>query len=227
MKKSRLSTFAVVIFQIICVVPRLNAQITAIPAQFNGNSVETWEEFYLGYHYSPMTILGGLGTATADNAAVWQTKYGLGQPGGIGLGPYDAQAHDGTQGFAASQSGGTIHFTFGSPVIEIGGYWGEAVGYPAATFSFYGAGGSLVGSVDFSFVSPGNDGTLEWQGWQFSAPIYSMDFSGYWAVNDSLEVTLVPEPRSSVVLLVAAVVFGLARHKRRKLARDRASRGVD
>jgi len=92
---------------------------------------------------SPATIFGGQGTISGGNPFVWMTTFALGTPGGLGLGPFPARAFDGTHGYATSVSPGTARIGFRSAVTDFGGYWGYAVGSPAANFKFYDFQGTL------------------------------------------------------------------------------------
>ena len=190
----------------------LRADITPVISPFYGNALETWDELPGGYASSPLSIFGGLATISGDNPFIWTTAYSLGTPGGLGLGPFDARAFDGTHGYVTSVSGGSAQIVFDLPVTDFGGYWGySAEGYPPATFTFYDSQGSLIGSEDFTYTSPNNNGTLEWQGWHSSVPISSISYTGYWVANDSLRITIAPEPSTSVLLICSVLVTGMAR----------------
>ncbi len=176
----------------------LRADVTSIANPFSGDALETFEEFPLGIITTqPLTIFGGRATISGSYEFIWKTASTLGTPFGFGLGPFDAQAYDGTHGYGTSLAYGTTQITFSSPVTDFGGYWGSAVTpLIPTTFDFYGSGGTLIGTSSFTYSSPNNNGTLEWHGWHSDVPIYSMDYSGGWVVNDSLRLTLVPEPSS-------------------------------
>ena len=192
----------------------LRAGITSIDNPFSGNALETWEEFPAEYASSPLTIFGGEATISGDNPFIWTTGYSLLSPGGLGLGPFDARAFDGAQGYVTSFSGGSAQIVFASPVTDFGGYWGYAVGYPAAVFSFFDSQGSLIGTEDFAYSSPNNNGTLEWQGWHSSVPVHSISYTGYWVADDSLRLTVVPEPLTSPWLIGGLLVISTMARKR-------------
>jgi hypothetical protein len=182
--------------------------ITQIATPFYGNAIETWDELPGGDASSPLSIFGGLATISGDYPFIWTTAYSLGTPGGLGLGPFDARAFDGTHGYVTSVSGGSADIVFATPVTDFGGYWGySADGYPPAIFTFYDSHGSVIGSEDFTYTSPNNDGTLEWQGWHSSVPIGSISYTGYWVADDSLRIVTVPEPGISVLSTCFILIF--------------------
>jgi hypothetical protein len=193
----------------------LRAGITSIIDPFSGDMVETWEEFPVANPGSPVMIFGGQATISGDNPFVWMTTYSLGTPGGLGLGPFPARASDGTHGYVTSVSPGAARITFQLPVTDFGGYWGYAVEYPAAIFNFYDSQGLLIGSENFNYSSPNNDGTLQWQGWHSTVPIASVSYSGHWVANDSLRIALVPEPRVNLILALAVTAVGIRQILRR------------
>jgi hypothetical protein len=185
----------------------LRADITLIAEPFTGSAVETWEEFPVANPGSPATIFGGQATISGDNPFVWMTTFVLGTPGGLGLGPFPARAFDGTHGYTTSVSPGTARISFQSPVADFGGYWGYAVGYPAASFMFYDSEGALIGSESFTYTSPNNNGTLQWHGWHSTLPISSVEYTGHWVANDSLRISVVPEPSTTWLLLAAGLAI--------------------
>lgn len=183
----------------------VRADISSIPNPFTGSAIESWENHPVVNPGSPTPIFGGQATISGDNPFIWMTTSELGAPGGLGLGPFPARAFDGMLGYVTSVSPGTAQIRFLSPITDFGGYWAHAVGYPPVSFAFYDPQGTLIGSQNFSYSSPNNDGTLEWQGWHSTVPISSIEYSGHWVANDSLRFAVVPEP-STTCLFVAAVL---------------------
>lgn len=197
--------------------PSVQADITRIARPFTGDFMETWEGFPVANPGSPLPIFSGLATISGENPFVWMTTFSLAMPGGLGLGPFPARAIDGTHGYVTGVSPGIGRVDFQSPVTHFGGYWGYAVGYPAAAFSFYNSQGSLIGSKSFTYTAPNNNGTLEWQGWHSTVPISSVEWTGHWVANDSLRITVVPEPAITWLFLVAGLVLS-GRRKLTKVA---------
>ena len=190
----------------------LPAQITVIPHPFTGEAEESWEEFPVGFTpTSLMPIFDGAATISSSSAYVWMNTPELGIPGGMGLGPFTAKAYDGTQGYASSAAGITAEIIFNSPVLNFGGYWGNGVGDPDTVFTFFDNNGAVIWSDSFHYVSPGNDGSLQWRGWHSEGPIHALRFSGYWVVNDSLRLSTVPEPSAGIILLLSSAILMFAR----------------
>ena len=178
--------------------PLLRAEIRSVAVPFAGDVVESWEEFPVWYVTPPLIIFGGQASIAGPNDYIWQTASALATPGGFGLGPFEAQAQDGTHGYGSSVDLGTVNINFQSPITGFGGYWGCA-GNPI-TLEFYGENQTWVGSDSFNYASPNHDGSLQWNGWQSSVPLYSISYSGAWVVNDSLRITEVPEPDIGLLL---------------------------
>ena len=204
------AAFGLILLHVTALGQCLGAGVTSLPAPFTGDFRETWEQFPVDYPGSPVTIFGGQATISGGNPFVWMTTYTFGTPGGLGLGAFTAKAFDGTHGYVTSISPGTAVINFQSPVSDFGGYWGYATEYPAAIFNFYDSLGSLIGTESFTYVSPNNDGSLQWQGWHSTIPISSVVYSGHWVANDSLRITVVPEPGTNALLLCGAVIVGVS-----------------
>jgi hypothetical protein len=186
------------------------AAITPIANPFTGDGLETWEEFTAGQIGSPVTMFSGEATISGGNQFIWQTEYMLGAAGGLGLGPFDARAYDGTQGYVNSIYEGITQITLRSPISDFGGYWGSGVEWgttPPVLLTFLDSQGSSIGTTSFTYGSPGNNGTLEWQGWHSSLPVYGITYYGNWVASDSLRYTLAPEPSLGALLIMGAVLY--------------------
>jgi hypothetical protein len=177
---------------------------------FSGMLSESWENFPVGFFTSStpgtVSILGGAGTVTGSNLVIWiPARFG---PNHFGLGPFTAMTHDGSRGFGKSSSIDDVSMAFITPITAFGGYWGISSATRPIELQFFNSEGTLVGTTEFSYSRPNNDGTLEWHGWQLSEPASRVEFSGGgFFVNDALQVVSVPEP--NVPVMVA--LFCLAR----------------
>ena len=192
----------------ILLVGRAPAQLQSLPNAFLGNATETFEELsrdnVQALQNVQVPIFSGLATISGPNEYTWLNGTQLGYPGTFGLGPYNARAHDGNQGYGTGVAYGTSRITFSVPTGEFGGYWGCASTTTPMIFSFYDPQGGFIGSQSVVYLAPNNDGTLEWFGWQSSAPIGRVEYSGTWVVNDSLRLTLVLEPNCALLVLMGA-----------------------
>ena len=193
------------------------AQLSTVSAEFSGSAIETFEEYSRAqvsdWNYVPLSIFSGLATISGPHAYIWLNGTQLGYPGTFGLGPYNARAHDGNQGYGNSISYGTTTVTFAAPIGAFGGYWGCASTTTPIVFTFYAPSGTLIGTQSVVYSAPNQDGTLQWFGWNSSVPIGRIDYSGTWVVNDSLRLQAVPEPASPVLVSTGVVVLAFARKR--------------
>ena len=194
------------------------AQLSAIPTEFTGSAVETFEELsranVSGLQNVQVPIFSGLATIAGPNEYIWLNGP-LGYPGTFGLGPYSARAHDGNQGYGTSLSYGTSTITFSVPVSDFGGCWGCASTTTPIVFTFYDRLGASIGTQSVVYSAPNQDGTLEWFGWDSSVPIGRIEYSGTWVVNDSLRLQIVPEPGCALLVSTGLTVLGLAARRKR------------
>jgi hypothetical protein len=180
--------------------------------EFVGELTETWESFSRSEVYAlrdvQLPIFGGAATITGEHEFIWISQIGVAEPnlGGFGLGSNAARSHDGVQGYGTSLAEGSTEIVIPAPVLRFGGYFGAAEGTGPIRFSFYNAGGGLIGTDSFTYTRAGIDGVLEWAGWQSTVPIGRVEYSGGWVVNDSLRISNVPEP-SITWFIVAGAAF--------------------
>ncbi|MBK1884237.1 hypothetical protein JIN85_17590 [Luteolibacter pohnpeiensis] len=192
--------------------PLTAATVTSIQSvqPFSGTSSESWEDFPTGFFTDStpgtVSILGGAGTVTGSSLAIWISgRFG---PDNFGLGPFTAMTHDGFRGFGKSSSIDDVSMDFLTPITAFGGYWGIGSTTRPLGLQFFNSEGTLVGTTEFYYSRPNNDGTLEWHGWQLSEPASRVEFSGGgFFVNDALQVVSVPEPHVAILM----ALFCLAR----------------
>jgi len=219
MINKRLSAFLAVLIALAIYSNKIFAAVSPLPAPFSGNALETWEEFSVGFTPTPLTILNGAATISGPNAVIWRTVTSPQQLWGLSLGSYTAKAFDGTNGFAASAQGVTARIDFLSPVTDFGAYWASATdwGYTAPIeLNFFDSHGASLGEVSFTYSRPGNNGTMEWQGWHSTEPIYAISYKGSWIAIDSVRVTIIPEPCVGLTCFTfCATTFVAGRLRRR------------
>lgn len=199
----RLSTFLAVLISFASH-NKIFAAISPLVTPFSGDAIETWEAFPIGNSPRPLTIFNGAATITGPNPVIWRTVTSPQQEWGLYLGSYTVKAFDGTNGFSASAQGVTARIDFQSPVTDFGAYWASAStwGYtPPIELNFFDSQGISIGEASFTYSRPGNNGTMEWQGWHSSEPIYSITYKGDWVAIDSARITIVPEPRMGLACL--------------------------
>jgi hypothetical protein len=180
----------------------------------------------------PVEILGGQAVLSARHALnleplfVWSTIGGfslddLGQDEGHVV----ALPHHGLQGIALNSINGVNpvgRIDFAQPIARFGGYWHHAVTRQEAgpvTVRFLGASDSLVDQAQFNYDYAGLRGTPEWFGWSSSRPIHAIEFTGFWASVDGLQVDAVPEPGSMYVLFGAIAAVSSFRNRAHRLRR--------
>jgi len=191
-----------------------SAQITTV-SPFSGTVTESWESFPnfrtpgpVSYLSSPTTIMGGAASITHPQMAVYEPTA----PGNanFGLSAFNAKVQDGLKGMGIDTPTPileTASISFTLPISDYGAFWGSDTTQPLITLSFYDAADSLIGTASFNYVSPDSAGALEWQGWHSSVPVSRLTYNGHAVATDSLRATVVPEPATSVLLLVGFAAF--------------------
>lgn len=192
------------------------------PTEFAGTHLEDWESYrrsdILGVSGLKLPVLGGLGTITGSYEFIWLTQFGVADPntGGFGLGGFAARAHDGLQGYGTSLERGTTSLQLTTPVLGFGGYWASALPARPIEFTFFDEQGKVLASDSVTYSAPNNNGTLEWFGWTFDAPVSRVDYEGSWVVNDSLRAIAVPEPSILALFAIGGGMLALLHPGRAK-----------
>jgi hypothetical protein len=192
--------------------------VTSLGSEFTSPLTETWESFPLDFltNHIPTSVPILNGGASAKGASLVTYIPGVFGPGHFGLGPFTAKVHDGKQGFGVSSSQASVTFSFAEPIIRFGGFWGISSDTQPVKVTFLDADDEVLGTTEFFYSRPNNDGTLEWHGWQISTPVTKVTMSGAFFVNDALRVTQVPEPSSAVLIAIGALAFTSSRTYRRE-----------
>ena len=191
---------------------------------FTGGASESFESFapgYVGTNPSstggPAPILGGYGILSGTTTTTINPLYIWNSTGGLSLGTYGtAVPHDGIQGLVLNPYGtynGRIDFPTG--VQDFGGYWAHASYQGTAgpvSLTFYDAGGGVIGADSFNYPGTTLAGVLEWHGWTSTTPIAAVEWTGYWATVDALQINL-PSPGAGLVA-ASAGLLGLRRRRR-------------
>jgi hypothetical protein len=188
----------------------LYARLSAVPTEFTGSAIESFEEFsqadVFDLNNVPIPIFSGQATISGPAEYIWRNGT-IGDPATFALGNVTAQAHDGNQGFGTSVAFGTNVISFSTPVSEFGGYWASGTPIQPILFRFYNFTGGVIGTDFIVYSPPNHDGTLQWFGWQSTAPISRIAYAGSWMVNDSLRIETVPEPSTTGLVLTGIVVL--------------------
>jgi hypothetical protein len=105
-------------------------------------------------------------------------------------------------------------FEFDPPVQRFGGYFNNNSGADDATVDFRDVSGNLIGTRIASTPAPGNQWV--WNGWESDTPVSRVAVTGNGVIHgflwfDDMEISTVPSPGGTTLLLVAA---GLLRRRR-------------
>ena len=190
---------------------------------FVGGASESFEPMSPGYvgpasssTGGPAPILGGLGILSGTTTTTINPLYIWNSTGGLSLGTYGAAVpHDGLQGLVLNPYGtynGRIDFP--TPVDDFGGYWAHASYQGNAgpiSWTFYDAGGGVIGTDSYHYPGTTLAGVLEWRGWNSTTPIAAVEWTGYWATCDALQINI-PTPGAGA--LAAILLAGLAPRRR-------------
>lgn len=192
---------------------------------FVGGATETFEGFSpgdVGTFASGTTttepIFGGLGLLSGQTTHTSNPLYIWNSTGGLSLGTYGtAVPHDGLQGLVLEPYGAThtVRIDFPTPVQDFGGYWAHASYQGNAgpvDWTFYDAGGGVIGTDSHHYPGTTLGGVLEWRGWTSTTPIAAVEYTGYWATADGLQIN-VPAPGAGVGLL-GLIGLGAVRRRR-------------
>ena len=184
---------------------------------FAGDFSESFESFPAGpipgtstELSGPASILSGQGILTGVHTIAFNPTYVWNSTGGFSLGTNGtAVPFDGLQGLAlnsVSTFHPTVRFEFPTPVTDFGGYWVHAKtstqGGPV-DLTFYDATDTVIGTDDFTYTSS-LGGVSEWYGWNSTTPIGAVEFTGFFAGVDGVQIK-VPEPSTCIFLTAAAL----------------------
>jgi hypothetical protein len=126
---------------------------------------------------------------------------------------------DGTRGLTCYSSIQipTARIDFQTPAKEFGGYWLHAVtrtqGGPI-TVTFLDGIGDVIDTKQFNYDYDNLRGVSEWFGWSSTTPIHSVTFTGFWASIDGIQVNLIPEPSTVLLLSISWPAFVSARRRK-------------
>ena len=201
--------------------------ITAV-APFIGDFSESFESFPNGSIpgtavnlSGPATILSGNGTLTGiNNSANIEPAFIWNSNGGFSLGLNGtAIPFDGVKGLAAQSATSTfddnvLRFAFASPVKDFGGYWVHARtsthGGPVS-LTFLDTANTPIGTDSFVYNSS-LAGASEWFGWNSTIPIGAVEFTGFFAAVDGVQINLIPEPRTHLMIIVGTLSVAIRRN---------------
>ena len=142
------------------------AQVTSVPP-FVGDHSETWERFGVSDLSDETFILGGIATITGTDVVT--AKFFI-------MCTVTGKPSDGTILMDSDRPSGPLTISFTEPVSAFGAYWGsgfhcfECCGFgdAATILTFKDVNGNVIGTDSFFYRG---DGTLMWQGYQFSTPV--------------------------------------------------------
>ncbi len=181
---------------------------------FSGQFSEGWESFRpneKGTSLSnPTLIMGGAAEISHPEMVIFEgPSCGLGSSG-------SAMPSDGVKALGVLGLAQTAAISFNISIRRFGSYWGaftspfdQDIGDPAVfTVGFYDSFDSLIGTETFSFSRTATaDGLLEWHGWSSSVPIKRITFTEDQMALDGLQADPVPEPASTAIVALAALLF--------------------
>lgn len=190
---------------------------------FVGGASESFESKAPGYvgpfgssTAGPEPILGGAGILSGTTTHTSNPLYVWSSIGGLSLGLHGSGIpHDGTKGLVLNPYGTfNARIDFPTPVDQFGGYWAHASvsGNPGSIgWTFFDAGGGVIDTD--AYVHPlAQGGNHVWRGWSSTTPIAAVEWTGFWATCDGLQVN-VPAPGAACALGGAGL---LALRRRRR-----------
>lgn len=156
----------------------------------------------------PVSILGGAGTVSGVHTVNIAPLYVWNSLGGFSLGlngtavPFDGNKGLSLQTVLTDPVG---RFDFTTPIQDFGGYWVSAAttakGNPPVNLTFYDSGGGVIGTPSFIYGSAPT-GISEWHGWHSTTPIAAVEFTGFFAAVDGLQINI-PAPGTLVIPFAA------------------------
>lgn len=194
---------------------------------FVGQFSEGFESFRPGEIVGPVDILNGQGVLSGVNPTypvnpfyVWESFGGFSLDDlTVNEGHVVAAPFDGTQGLSLQtvlSVDPIARIDFQQPVKDFGGYWVHAVTSETngpITLTLFGAAGSAIASVEIVYDYAGLQGESQWFGWSSDVPIHAITFTGPWAGVDGIQINVVPEPNSMLMLLVASLALVRAKDR--------------
>lgn len=229
----------------VCISSDAAGAIVPIPV-FTGQFSEGFEGFANGNvagsaknQSGPTAILAGHGTLSGVNPTftnlaplyVWNSK------GGFNLGlngvaiPFDGQKGVALQSVEPSfDAVGRIDFA--APVTDFGGYWVHAKTATLetpVTVKFYDNKNATIGSETVVYDTA-LQGISQWAGWSSNIPISAIEFTGFYAAVDGVQINLVPEPDARLMCLAAlcmiTVFYSVKRQRGWRKAGSAIPRGL-
>lgn len=185
-----------------------HADVTPI-GEFTGEFWENFEDIAPpGGYGGAMNIFGGAGTVadTLANTVVIATSVASADTNWENVYPYN--------GFLMGLTPtGWTRFTFNTPVMQFGGYFGSAAIQSGGTVTFRDEEGTVLTTLPISIPEM----EWNWHGWQSDVPIGSVEIHssaspGLPLVFDDLQASVVPAPGSLALLAFA----GVAASRRRR-----------
>ena len=196
-------------------------------AEFSGQFSESFEKFPFGdvtgpadqeNLSGPVDILDGLGSLSGQHTLALRPLFIWGSNNFSldDLGPHEgnvaAVSHDGDKGLTLQpvlgiNPTGRIEFT--RPVVRFGGYWLHAATRDEAgpiTVAFLDDADSLIAESQFDYDYANLQGISQWFGWESDRPIHAVELTGFWTAVDGIQIDVVPEPRSALLMMLSVII---------------------